>query len=83
MKESVMRLELFMKDDGMPVCDIKMKDEFKNKIFKKNDDKYDEKMLLYMVDFITRALLFSWKIDKEKFKNYFIKHPIDRFEEDL
>ncbi len=56
-----------------------MKEEFKNKIFKKND----EKMLLYMVDFITRALLFSWKIDKEKFKNYFIKHPIDRFEEEL
>lgn len=35
MKESVMRLELFMKDDGMPALDIKMKDEFKNKIFKK------------------------------------------------
>ncbi len=83
MKESVMRLELFMKDDGMPALDIKMKEEFKNKIFKKNDDKYDEKMLLYLVDFITRALLFSWKIDKGKFKNYFIKHPIDRFEEDL
>lgn len=79
MKESMMRLELFMNEDGMPALDIKMKEEFKNKIFKKND----EKMLLYMVDFITRALLFSWKIDKEKFKNYFIKHPIDRFEEDL
>lgn len=44
MKESMMRLELFMNEDGMPALDIKM---------------------------------------KEKFKNYFIKHPIDRFEEDL
>lgn len=57
-----------MNEDGMPALDIKMKDEFKNKIFKKNDDKYDEKMLLYMVDFITRALLFSWKIDKKNLK---------------
>lgn len=83
MNKSVMRLELFMKDDGMLALDIKMKDEFKNKIFKKNADKYDEKMLLYMVDFITRALLLTLKIDKVKFKNYFIKHPIDRFEEEL
>ncbi len=83
MNKSVMRLELFINDDGRLALDIKMKDEFKNKIFKKNDDKYDEKMLLYMVDSITRALLLTLKIDKAKFKNYFIKHPLDRFEEEL